>query len=389
MIDDGFSLMRGGPVYRLLRWMGAIGHGKRTTGWVCLLLVALAFGPLLVLTALEGTLLPGSARVGMPLLGDYALLARFLVAIPLLVLAAPACDTLVRRTLIQFSQSSMIHPARREPFDAIVASVRRLRDSSIPELACLVLAVLPGLLHRIPVGMFEGIDDWSKIDGAPTLAGQWFLYVSGAVYRFVVFIWLWRFLLWVWFLWRLSRMQLDLRASHPDGAGGLAFLGMIQQRFGILAFGAGVLVAGAIANQMVYLDQTLASHRHLLLAFVLVSTLLLVAPLLLLTPHLLEAKRKDLVLYSMLGHTAARTFDRRWLGKHEAPDAPSLLDAGDASAICDYTAVYATINDMSLVPVTRWNLAWLVTCAVLPLTPLVFFAFSVDDLLRKLAGFLL
>jgi hypothetical protein len=388
MIDDGFSLMRGGPVYRLLRWLGAIGPGKRTTGWVAGLLVLAALGPLLLLAAWDGTLLPGSSRVRMPLLGDYALLSRFLVAIPLLVLAAPICDNLLRQTLVQFSRSSMIHPARRAPFDAIVESIRRLRDSNVPELACLLLAVLPTVVQVMPVGTFEGISDWSKIDGDRTAAGQWFKFVSGSIYRFVAYIWLWRFLLWTGFLWRLSRMQLDLRASHPDGAGGLGFLGVVQQRFGILAVAGGALVAGSIANRMVYLGETLASHRHLLLGFIVVSTVVLVAPLLLVTPRLLQAKRKDLLLYSMLGHSAAHTFDRRWLG-NRAPDAPSLLDTGDASAVCDYTGVYATIRGMSLVPVSRWNLAWLVVCAGLPMVPLVFFALSVDELLRKLAGILL
>ncbi|MDH5833572.1 hypothetical protein [Luteimonas kalidii] len=388
MIDDSFSLMRGGPVYRILRWSGAIGHGRRTTVWVAFGLVALSFGPLLVMTALDGTLLPGTARVELPLLGDYALLARFLVTIPVLVLAAPLCDALLRRMLIQFSRSSMVHPAHREPFDALIARMRGMRDSSLPEFACLVLAVLPAVLHALPVGMLHGVSDWSRANGGLTPAGQWFALVSTTVYRFVQLIWVWRFLLWAWMLWRLSRMPLDLRASHPDGAGGLAFLGAAQQRFGVLAFAGGALVAGTCANHMVYLDRPLASQQHLLLGYVVVSTLFLAAPLLCMVPRLLEAKRKGLLLYSLLGHSAAHAFDRRWLVER-APDAPALLDTGDASAICDFTGVYATIRGMAVIPLSRWNLLWLASCAALPMVPLVFFALSLDELLARLGAILL
>lgn len=387
MINDSFSLMRGGPVYRLLRALGLIRQGMRTTRWVAALLTLVAVAPLLVLTALDGTLLPGFASVRMPLLGDYALIARFLVAMPLLVLAAPVCDELLRQSLIQFSHSSMVHPVQREPFDAVLGRMQRLRDSSLPELACLLLAVAPPLMGAMPVGMLHGVSDWAHTGDELTQAGHWFGVVSTSVFRFVALIWLWRFLLWAWLLWRFSRIDLDIRAAHPDSAGGLGFLGVIQQRFAVLAFAGGVLLSGYCMNHMVYLDETLHSLRFLLLGYVVFSTLLLVAPLLTMTPLMLKAKRKGLLLYSALGHNATHAFDRRWLGERKA-DASTLLDTGDASAICDFTSVYDTVRRMSIVPVSWWNLGWLVVAAALPLGPLVFFALSVDEVLSRLAGIL-
>lgn len=388
MINDSFSLMRGGPVYRLMRALRLVGHGKRTETWVALLLTVVALGPLLVLTAMAGTLLPGFSTVRMPLLGDYAVIARFLVAMPLLVLTARICDTLLEQALLQFSRSGMVHPLQRSPFDAILQRMQQLRDSNLPELACLALAVTPALLGMMPVGLLHGVSDWAHGGDGLTAAGEWFGLVSTSIFRFVALIWVWRFLLWAWLLWRCSRIDLDVRAAHPDRAGGLGFLGVIQQRFSVLAVAGGVLVAGYGMNQMIYLDQTLHDLRHVLLGFIVVSTVGIVAPLLVMTPLLLKAKRNGLLLYSGLGHDAAHTFDRRWLAER-APDAPALLDTGDASAVCDFTGVYDTVRGMAILPISRWNVLWIAGAAAIPLLPLAFVAFSVDEVLQRLGSILL
>ena len=86
MISDSFSLMRGGPVYRVMDALGAIRPGVPTAPLVAVLLVGLAFVPLVFFAASAGMLLPRDGRIA--LLGDYAVLARLLVAIPVLVFAA-------------------------------------------------------------------------------------------------------------------------------------------------------------------------------------------------------------------------------------------------------------------------------------------------------------
>lgn len=387
MIDDGLSLMRGGPVYRLLRALGLIGPHRRTSRLVAVLLTTIAVGPLLALTARDGNLLPGFSRVTMPLLGDYALIARFLIAMPLLVLAAPACDAFVRQALIHFSQSRIVQPDQRVRFDAALARMKRLRDSNVPEFACFVLAVAPVFFDAMPVGLLRGVSDWAHVGGQATPAGHWLAFVSTSIFRFVSAIWLWRFVLWAWLLWRFSRLDLDIRAAHPDNAGGLGFFGVIQQRFGIVAFAGGMLLTGYCMNHMIYLDAGIAAFKHLLIGYVFTAMALILAPLLVMSPLLARAKRNGILLYGMLGHEAAHAFDRRWLAAGRS-DAHTLLDAGDASAICDFTSVYATVRGMAIVPVSRWSVAWIGLCAALPLAPLAFVALSFDEVLQHLASIL-
>lgn len=387
MINDSFSLMRGGPVYRLLRAMGLVHPDRRTTHLVAALLTLAALAPLVALAALDGTLLHRFTQVKMPLLGDYAVIARFLIAMPLLVLAAPVCDDFARQALIQFARSRLVHPVQSEPFNAAILRMKRLRDSNLPELICLVLAVAPALFDALPVGLLRGVSDWAHIGGEPTAAGYWFGYVSTSIFRFVSLVWLWRFLLWSWLLWRLSRIELGVRAAHPDGAGGLGFLGVVQQRFGVLAFAGGVLLSGYCMNYMIYLDMGINAFKPLLVGYVVTAVVVTLAPLALMGPLLAKAKRNGILLYSQLGQDAAHAFDRRWLGERKA-DSPSLLDTGDASAICDFTSVYATVRGMSIMPVSRWNVAWIAACAALPLAPLAFVALSFDEILQRLASIL-
>ncbi|MCL1633966.1 hypothetical protein M2650_04825 [Luteimonas sp. SX5] len=387
MINDNFSLMKGGLVYRLLSAIGALHPGTPTTSWVAAILIGIAFLPLLAISTWEGTLL--GQHAAMPLLGDYAVLSRFLLAMPMLILAAPWSDRILRGAARQLAYSDLTRRGRRSSLAAIFVAMRRLRDSNLPELVCVALAVLPSLAALAVPGAATGHADWRMSDtGSLSAAGQWFNAVSVPAFRFVALIWLWRFCLWAYLLWRLSRIELDLHPAHPDGAGGLGFLGLAQERFGALSAAGGLVLLGYCINRILYYGETVAGLTHLLAGYIIGSTMLLVAPLLLLAPRMMAAKRHALMKYDALGNRTVRAFDRRWRRGRQAADAATLLDQADASGLADFTSVYGTVRSMSIVPVTRWNLLWIAVHGAVPLTPLIFFAMSVDELVRKLFGIL-
>ncbi|WP_312236170.1 hypothetical protein [Stenotrophomonas sp.] len=387
MDQDSYSLMRGGLVHRLLHATGALGGSAHLSLWLALLLVAVSLLPMLLLTAVDGTLLPKHGA--MSLLGDYATLARLLLALPLLVIAAPRSDALLRNAFRQLSHASLV-PARRLPrLHALLQQVRRGRDGWVPEALCVLIAVLPLFLSGTALSLLPGVIDW-RLDGAVlTPAGRWYEWVAVPLFRLVALLWLWRYLLWTWLLWRLPRSGLVLHAEHPDGAGGLAFLGIAQERFAVLSMAGGLLLAGACLNHITWLGQTLYDVRHLLAGYVIGATALLVAPLLLLMPLLMRTKRHALYRFDALGNRAAALFDQRWqAGAASAADEDSLLDHGDASAFADFSGVYKGLASMAVVPLDRWNLLWIALYALLPLCPLVLLAMSVDELVSKLVGIL-
>jgi len=382
-----YSLMRGGLVHRLLQAAGMLRGTARLSLWMAAALVVISLAPLVVLTARAGTL--WTLPPGMPLLGDYATLARVLLAMPLLVIAAPRSDTLLRNAFRQLTRAGLVPPQRQGRLTALLAKVRRWRDGWLPEALCVVIAWLPLLFGTDSVSLLPGVADWRLEHGALTAAGRWYEWVAVPLFRLVALLWLWRFVLWTGLLWRLPRVGLALHAEHPDGAGGLAFLGMAQERFAVLALAGGILVAGACVNHVHYLGESLYDLRHLLAGYVIGATLLLVGPLLVMMPSMMRAKRHALYRFDALGNRAAALFDQRWRsGSRQEADTDSLLDHGDASAFADFSGVYKGLASMSVLPLNRWNLLWIALHAVVPLLPLVLLAMSVDELARKLLGIL-
>ncbi|TWI04976.1 hypothetical protein IP90_01118 [Luteimonas cucumeris] len=382
MINDSFSLMRGGLVYHALHSLGAIGPGRRTTSWVALLLTAAAMLPIMIATALDGTLY-GDAVV-MPLLGDYAVLARFLIAVPLLILAAPRADSLLRESIAHFPRSGLVSANNRDRFEHAIDRIVQLRDSKLPETLCLLLALLPLTFEQPSFGVMQGISDWRQTG----FAGIWMNVVAVPIFRFIGLIWLWRLGLWCYLLWRLSRIELDLHPAHPDGAAGLGFLAIAQYRFLVLPFAGSVLLAGSVIDHILYLGATLQSLKLLLLSYAIGATLVSIAPLFLMCPKLLVLKRRSILEYSVLGHLGVHAFDRHWLGTGTSTDGTSLLESAQPSALADFGAVFNTVRGMSVVPMTRYNLLWIMLAVLLPLVPVLFVAVPINEILQKLGAIL-
>src|SRR5664279_1124262 len=91
---------------------------------------------------------------------------------------------------------------------------------------------------------------WSH---APYNRRYWYEIVSIPIFQFVLLRWYLRFFIWFQFLWQVSKLDLHLIPTHPDRAGGLAFLGKSSYAFSPILFAQGALLAGVIASRVLYL----------------------------------------------------------------------------------------------------------------------------------------
>jgi hypothetical protein len=82
---EDFSLVLGGPLFQLLRRSHLSGNALELVRRRLLIIPLLAWLPLLALSVLEGQALGGT--VAVPFLLDVEAHARFLVALPLLLVA--------------------------------------------------------------------------------------------------------------------------------------------------------------------------------------------------------------------------------------------------------------------------------------------------------------
>src|SRR5678816_2098615 len=75
-------------------------------------------------------------------------------------------------------------------------------------------------------------------------AGWWHVLVSAPVALVLLLGWLWRILIWGLFLFRVSRLDLQLVPTHPDLLGGLQFVGLSLRAFLLLSFAISTSAAG-------------------------------------------------------------------------------------------------------------------------------------------------
>jgi hypothetical protein len=127
-----------------------------------------------------------------------------------------------------------------------------------------------------------------------TSAGSWFILICVPLFQFLTLRWVYRQFLWGQFLWRMSRLNLQLIPTHPDEAGGVAFVGEVQRFFGIILFAYSTAVAGVLVNEIIYDHIPLQHFAASIAAFVVISVAIVLAPLLVFTKPLLKAKISEL-----------------------------------------------------------------------------------------------
>src|SRR3972149_1297461 len=93
-----FSLVKGGPSYRLMLGLGLIVGDSCAR--MAVFFSLLTWLPLLILSAWEGMAMGN--RVSIPFLSDFAAYARFLVSLPLLVVADTFVDPKLGNVLRHF-----------------------------------------------------------------------------------------------------------------------------------------------------------------------------------------------------------------------------------------------------------------------------------------------
>jgi hypothetical protein len=209
--------------------------------------------------------------------------------------------------------------------------------------------------------------------------------VSLPIFSFFIMRWLWRILLWWRFLWRVSRLDLKLIATHPDRAAGLGFLGYVHMAFGAFLVPVAASVAARGVQWVQWGGGTLTSLRNALIAFGVIALAIVLAPLLAFVPKLLATKREGLLDYSKLGTDYTRGFDQKWVRDARSTDEP-LLGTADLQSLADLANSFQVIQGMRVVPILRENLIALVAAIALPMLPFLFVVLPLEQMLKQVAS---
>jgi hypothetical protein len=373
-----FSLVEGGPLYRLARTAGLTG-GALGLIRIGLALSFITWLPLALLTLIPHAPQPASS---VPFILSFGTHARLLVAIPLFFLAEALFDVRIRQALRLIVESRLVPDRQRMALNGILQDATRLRDAWHVEATVLALTFVL-ILWGVRSDLSLTIPSWrTSMDGHRTVAGWWYGLVAIPVFQFLLWRWCARLLAWWYVLWRLGRLDLQLIPTHPDLAGGLGGFGVAHMALAPFGFSVCAILAGTFGEQIMFAGAQVQTFTLSLVGIVAGMTFILIAPLLRFTFHLLEVRQRGLIEYGALATRYVRDFDRKWLRQARPPEEP-LLGSADIQSLADLSNSFEVISRMRYLPMSLTQLMILAAVTALPAAPLVLFVVPFGDLVLR------
>ena len=321
----------------------------------------------------------------MQLLTDYRLAARGLIAAPAFILAEPIMESRFRMLLQHIRDSHLLVGPDLARMDEILAGLRRLRDSVLPELAIL-LAIIVHTATSYKFVAEQAIGDLafqSPTGIRLTPAGWYSMLVSAPVIQFLAAVVLWRWLIWTVFAFRLSRLNLQLIPSHPDENGGLGFLSISTQAFVPFSFAISTVIGSSFRDDILNEGKHLVNFRGPAVAFVVIIFAVALLPFAVLCSQLSRLRRKGILDYSVIGHKQSSAFHEKWVIHGEEHEA-DLIDAPEISTLCDYNSAYRNVENMKPFPVDKEALTGLALSIAIPALPVILAEIPIQVVLKDL-----
>jgi len=380
---EDISLIRGGPFYRAQTITHLIAPDRWNLRRRLVFALAVGWLPLVLVTLLFH---PGHLMV---LLGDYLVYSRMVIAVPVLIIGQLLMESRFRTIVTHTREANLLKGENRARFDEVIARIVRLRNSAIPELIIvLVVYVHIAMMWHGRVEMVAGSTmSWVVQRMGSTLyltpAGWYYALVSQFLYQFLIGLTLWKWLLWSVFLFRLSRLPLDLFATHPDRRGGLGFLGLSPIGFAPLVFATTAAIGATWRYQILHNGAHLSDFKipAIVLLFLILITAL--APLVFFVPKLAALRRNGLSQYGTLGQLHSREFEDKWILNRSGHES-EFLAAPEVSTLTDFAASYENIQGMKPFPGDKGSLIGLALAVALPLLPTVLAEIPLTTVLKDL-----
>ena len=387
-IVDDFSLVLGGPLFQFFIRAhidtDTFGLIKRRI----LVISLLTWLPLLLLSLLaDGA--GGHSKVAF--FYDVDVHVRFLLALPLLLVAELVVHQRIKPIVRQFVERGIVPLQARQEFEAIIGSAMRLRNSMVIEVLLIVLVLTVGHYLWASQIVLEATTWYAAVvDGRHQFssAGYWYAYISIPIFQFLLLRWYFRIFIWARFLWQVSRLELHLVPTHPDRAGGLGCLGGRTAAFMPLLLAQGAVLAGQIANHIFYAGETLLDFKPEIVAVEVFLLLLVLGPLCVFSPRLAQVKRQGLLEYGALASSYVDGFDQKWLRGGAPLDEP-LVGTGDIQSLNDLAGSFEIVKSMQPFPFGKTIVLQTAIAGLVPLLPLALTLISLEEIVKRLLGVLL
>jgi hypothetical protein len=378
---EDFSLVLGGPLFQLLRKAHLEGDALELLNRRLIASILVTWFPLLILSTF-GTNVGGTGRISF--FRDIEVHARFLAALPILIAAELVVHSRIRPVVRRFVEWRIVLPKDMPAFHKAVESAVKVRNSLSVELALL------GAVYTLGLWVWNsrselGLVTWYALPRGRwnlTPAGYWYVFVSLPIFQFILLRWYMRLLIWFRFLWQVNRIELNLVPTHPDRCGGLSFLGKSSYAYAPILFAQGAILAGIIADRVLYGGESLKSFEIQIGGFIVFFVFVVLGPLLMFSLRMANTRRKGLADYGLFAQRYVESFDQKWL-RGSSPSA-ELLGTGDIQSLADLGNSYDIVREMRVVPFGLQDVSRLAIATAAPLSPLLLTIFSVEELISRI-----
>ena len=380
----GVSLVRGDILYRLQRRVGLIpadglGIVRRAVFWSLF-----AWLPIAIWGWVTGRAFSPEV-VQEPLLGHFGIHVRFLVAVPLFILAEGTAHGLTTKLLPYFVQSGTVPEAGVERFREALAGIVKLRGATRPWVGLLALIVAFLTVSDIVHQSHEIV--WATGGDAAVLhrgfGALWFLYIGRLIYLTLLLSWLWRIVLLLLLFRRIAKLGLVIVPTHPDRAGGLGFLERFPKAFAPVVGAAGAVLASRMAHDVLYHGVSVHSLRLPMIAFVVTAVVICLSPLLVFAGPLVKARKQALLDYGALVSRHGRLVSERWITGVDVKD-DAILNAPELGPVADTVSLYQAVKAMRTVPLGKASAAPIVLAAAAPMIIVLAIQVPVKDIMNML-----
>jgi hypothetical protein len=199
------------------------------------------------------------------------------------------------------------------------------RDWRLAELTVLALAYVTTYAAISKTSLQSG-STWFEPSSTVGLSpvGYYYALVSLPIFQFLMYRWAFRMVVWTRFLWQVSKLDLFLTPTHPDGAGGLGFVGKGSIPFGVIMFALSSVVSAAIASRIIFSGARLEEFEVIYATLILLLLIVFAAPSMMFAPKLYRLIKDGSSRYATLATRYTQQFDSKWVDGVNTSEEPLL-----------------------------------------------------------------
>jgi len=367
-----FSLVQGGPFHRLMGCLRLTGPDRLPTMRAVVVLVAVAWLPLALLTVVQA--IAESHQAGWGFFVDWTTYTRYCIAIGVMVATERYADERLKLLLDNFSRARLVAKEGLPGYRAALAKADKRSSSKLAEALILVLAFAwTSAVSDYAISAAGSNWQGAVVGGKVVLswAGTYEIFISSTLFVFLALRWVWRFCVWTSLLYAISRLPLRLMSHNPDRAAGLGFLTVFPSIFTGFTFAISCVVSSGMLKELSYKAHEPDTVWLVMALWLVICVAWFVGPLLVFVGPLYSAQEKAMLefgRYATLHHLA---LGERFAAEASHDDDARRAAAPDFSLVSNLNSIVQSVRQQGMVPVSAGSVKQVLLAAGIPMLPVV------------------